>query len=212
FRSLAELSADWYWTQDETLRFTQSWSESKDMAGYAPGSWVGKTRRELVGIKLLSGSWREHQAVLEARQPFRDFAYCRVGPDGVVGYMRVSGAPVFDEQGRFKGYEGVGRDITERRRVEEELHQVQAELAHVTRATTLGELAASIAHEINQPLAAIVADASAGLNWLDAGGGKLNNVREALTAIVSDGERAAQVVARVRALLSRGSLEREPCD
>src|SRR5262249_4289748 len=95
---------------------------------------------------------------------------------------------------------------------ERALHQTQAELAHVSRVTTLGELAASIAHEINQPLAAIVADASAGLNWLDASSIKLDNVREPLTGIVGDGERAAQVVSRIRALLSRSPVERAPCD
>jgi signal transduction histidine kinase len=95
---------------------------------------------------------------------------------------------------------------------EQALHRAQTELARIARVTTLGELAASIAHEINQPLAAIVADANACLNWLGADRPDLDNVREALAAIVSDGDRAAQVVIRIRALLARSSVEREPCD
>ena len=102
-------------------------------------------------------------------------------------------------------------DITERKRAEEALHQAQAELARVTRVTTLGELAASIAHEINQPLAAIVADANACLNWLGADHPPLAQVREALGAIVSDGNRAADVLIRIRSLLARSVVAREPC-
>jgi PAS domain S-box-containing protein len=125
FRTLTKLSSDWYGKQDEDLRFTQLWSEVDDLAGYPAGSSVGKTRWELAGIKLLSGSWREHQAVLEARQSFRDLEYCRVGADGIARYISVSGAPIFDEHGRFKGYEGVGRNITERKQVEQELRARQ---------------------------------------------------------------------------------------
>ena len=75
-------------------------------------------------------------------------------------------------------------DITERKRAEDALHEARTELAHVARVTTLGELAASIAHEINQPLAAIVADANACLNWLGADRPPLDQVREALAAVV----------------------------
>ena len=102
-------------------------------------------------------------------------------------------------------------DITERKRAEDALNQARAELAHVSRVTTLGELAASIAHEINQPLAAIVADASACLNWLRDDHAPLDQVREALTAVVNDGNRAAAVLTRVRALLARSAVARQPC-
>ncbi|HMB88282.1 MAG TPA: ATP-binding protein [Methylomirabilota bacterium] len=100
----------------------------------------------------------------------------------------------------------------ERKQAEEALHQTQIELARVTRVTTLGELTASIAHEVNQPLAAIVADASACLQWLAADRPDLDSVREALAAMVKDGERAADVIGRIRALLSRSRVAPEPCD
>src|SRR5262245_39388121 len=102
-------------------------------------------------------------------------------------------------------------DITERKRAEDALHEARAELAHVTRVTTLGELAASIAHEINQPLAAIVADATACVHWLARDPPCLREVREALDAIVADGERAGQVLKRIRALLARSAVARRPC-
>jgi C4-dicarboxylate-specific signal transduction histidine kinase len=104
------------------------------------------------------------------------------------------------------------RASEERRRAREALHRAQVELAHITRVTTLGELAASIAHEINQPLAAIVADANACLHWLEANPPPLDTVRETLVAIANDSNRAAEVIARIRAFLSRSSLPHEPCD
>jgi len=100
----------------------------------------------------------------------------------------------------------------ERAQAEEALHQAQAELARVTRVTTLGELTASIAHEVNQPLAAIIADASACLRWLAAERPDLDSIREALDAVVKDAERAAEVIVRIRALLSYSPVTREPCD
>jgi PAS domain S-box-containing protein len=133
FRTLAELSADWYWKQDENLRFTHSWSEFQELAGFPNDAWLGKTRWELPGIKLLSGTWREHQALLEARQPFRDFEYCRIGPAGIARYMSISGAPILDEQGHFKGYEGIGREITERKKMEEELRESEARFRSLTK-------------------------------------------------------------------------------
>jgi signal transduction histidine kinase len=104
------------------------------------------------------------------------------------------------------------RARAERKRAEEALHQAREELAHVARVTTLGELAASIAHEINQPLAAIIADASACLNWLQADRPDLDNIRETLVAIGKDGDRAAEVITRIRALLARSSVPHRPCD
>ena len=108
--------------------------------------------------------------------------------------------------------EELRKEILERKRAEEALHQAQAELAHATRVTTLGELAASIAHEINQPLAAIVADANACLHWLEADRPDLDSVRGALAAVAEDGDRAAEVISRIRGLLSRSAVAHEPCD
>jgi C4-dicarboxylate-specific signal transduction histidine kinase len=104
------------------------------------------------------------------------------------------------------------QDITERKRTEESLRQAQAELVHVARVTTLGELAASIAHEVNQPLAAIVADANASLNRLAGANPDLDAVREALEAIVTDGHRAAEVIRRIRQLAMKSVPQKTGLD
>jgi two-component system sensor kinase FixL len=103
-------------------------------------------------------------------------------------------------------------DITARKQAESALSQAQLELARVARITTLGELTASIAHEVNQPLTAIVADSNAALNWLARETPDLEIVRETLLAIVKDSERAASVFTRIRGMLSRSVQPFHPCD
>jgi PAS domain S-box-containing protein len=103
-------------------------------------------------------------------------------------------------------------DITEQRRAEEALRQVQAELAHVSRVTTMGELTASLAHEVNQPLSAVVANGNACLRWLLADPPNLARAREAAERIVRDGKDTAEIVRRVRALFKRTAGEKVPLD
>jgi len=107
---------------------------------------------------------------------------------------------------------GLVRNVTARRRAQEELRRTQAELAHVSRVTTMGELAASIAHEVNQPLGAIVGNADICLHWLSNGQPDLGAVREALSDIISDGHRASEVIARVRALAKKSAPQKAPLD
>src|SRR2546425_475501 len=118
-------------------------------------------------------------------------------------YLAATYSPLRPESERVEGALAITRDLTDHARASEALQQAQAELAHVTRVTTLGELAASIAHEVNQPLAAIVADANASLNRLTTATPDLDSVREALHAIVKDGHRAADVIQRIRQLATR---------
>jgi C4-dicarboxylate-specific signal transduction histidine kinase len=106
----------------------------------------------------------------------------------------------------------ISRDITERRRAEDQLRTAQEELARVTRLTTLGEFAASIAHEVNQPLAAVITNANAGLRWLAAGSPNVDEAREALSRIIRDGNRASDVIARIRTLTRKTTAENVPLD
>jgi PAS domain S-box-containing protein len=215
FRDYAETASDWLWETGPDHSFTQI-SEQLTRLGIDPAGQIGVTRQDFAtDVEEEPEKWRLHVATLEAHQPFRGFVYRTASADGSVAHISTSGKPVFDADGRFLGYRGVSTDVTAAVRaeqVERALHLAQAELARVTRVTTLGELAASIAHEINQPLAAIGADANACLHWLAADRPDLDSVREALTAIVKDGDRAAAVITRIRALLARSSVAHGPCD
>jgi len=125
FRGLTALWSDWYWRQDEHLRFTYFSAAAAPPDGYPGGSAIGKTRWGLPDIVPLSSSWAEHQELLAARKPFRDFEYSRLAADGTTRYVSTSGTPIFDEKGEFRGYQGVARNITERKRVERELRSRQ---------------------------------------------------------------------------------------
>jgi PAS domain S-box-containing protein len=120
------------------------------------------------------------------------------------------GGAAFDER-RDQGVSFV-LDLTERKRVEGALRDTQTNLAHVMRMTTLGELTASIAHEVNQPLAAIVANAEACLRWLGRGTPDLDAARRSVEWVIDDGNRASEVIRRVRALAKKTDIEKVPLD
>ncbi len=203
FRTLVQFSFDVYWETDAQHRFVhQEFAESLADAPES-GSEIGKTRWEVPYLEPDEEAWRKHRETLDAHLPFRDFELARPAPDGSKRYVSVSGLPVFDDTGRFVGYRGVGRHITERRRAEEALRAMQAELAHVNRVTTMGELSASIAHEVNQPIAATVANAQAALRWLRAQPPDLDEVRASLSRIAEDGKRAGNVISGIRALIHK---------
>jgi PAS domain S-box-containing protein len=203
FRTLVQFSFDVYWETDAQHRFThQEFAESLADAP-AVGSEIGKTRWEMPYLEPDEEAWRKHRETLDAHLPFRDFELARPASDGSTRYVSVSGLPMFDDTGRFVGYRGVGRHVTERRLAEEALRAMQAELAHVNRVTTMGQLSASIAHEVNQPIAATVTNAQAAQRWLRAQPPDLDEVRASLGRIVEDGKRAGNVISGIRALIHK---------
>jgi C4-dicarboxylate-specific signal transduction histidine kinase len=108
--------------------------------------------------------------------------------------------------------EALKAENAEREQAEEALHKAQAELAHITRVTTLGELTASIAHEVNQPLSAIVTNASACLRWLAGESPNLDEAREAARRIIREGQRAGEVITRIRAMLQKTDTQKARLD
>ena len=139
-------------------------------------------------------------------------------PDRSIKFLRSVGQPQVNPSGELE-FIGTVMDITERKLAEEELHQkeaslreAQSELAHVSRVTTMGELAASIAHEVNQPLAGIVTNANASLRWLAGELPNLNEGRDSIRRIIRDGNRAADVVSRMRALFKKTRPTKERLD
>ena len=342
FRTLVQFSFDVYWETDTQHRFIrQEFAEGLADAP-APGSEIGKTRWEVPYVEPDAEAWRKHRETLDAHLPFRDFELARPAPDGGKRYVSVSGLPVFDKSGRFVGYRGVGRHITEQKKAEEalrrseaylaeaqglshtgtlvfnatapvywseesyriwgldpleglpsretvlqrihpddreranveaeqallqkrnfalefriilpdgtikyiqsigrplfsadgetvemvathvdvterkhaqeeheRLRQLESDLAHVNRVSIMGELAASLAHEILHPIATARNNARAGMRYLEMSPPNLPEVEEALACIVRDADRAKGIVDRMRDHIKKAPPRSEPFD
>jgi len=115
FRRMVELSSDWYWIQDENLRFLEL--PGLEKRGIDPARLIGKARWELPDLEPLPEKvWQQHRERLERRESFSDFVYLARDPSGELRYLSVTGEPIFDAQGSFKGYQGIGKDITDKAR------------------------------------------------------------------------------------------------
>lgn len=146
---------------------------------------------------------------LESGHPFESSARMRHA-DGSYRWMLVQCTPLRDETGQIIRWYGINTDIEDRRAAEDALHQTQAELAHMTRLTTLGELTASIAHEVNQPLAAIVTNGEACLRWLRRAEPDVDEAQSSVERIIANGRRASDVISRLRAMSRRGEPQQAP--
>jgi C4-dicarboxylate-specific signal transduction histidine kinase len=150
------------------------------------------------------------QTIGRARQDRQDFDFEHrlLMPDGHIKHVHIVGHPTFDEVGNFVEFVGTVMDVTERHRAEEERQAI----AHANRIATMGQLTASIAHEINQPIAAIVTNAEAALRWVDVAPPELQEVRQALGRIVRDGRRAGEVIGGIRALIAKAPPGKDRLD
>ena len=340
FRTLMQFSFDVYWETDAQHRFIRQDFSERVSDGPLPGSELGKTRWEVPYLEPDAEGWRTHRETLDAHLPFRDFELARPAPDGGKRYVSVSGLPLFDKTGRFLGYRGVGRHITDRKRVEEalrhsehylaeaqklshtgtivfgatgpvywseesyriwgldpqqglpdletalqrihpedrskvskevfealhqketytiefriifpdgtvkhlesigypllsadgkemiathidvterrraqaeheRLRQLESDLAHVNRLSIMGELAASLAHEILHPIATARNNARAGMRFLERSPPNLGEVRDALACIVRDADRAKDIVGRMRDHIKKAPPRTDPFD
>jgi signal transduction histidine kinase len=136
-------------------------------------------------------------------------------PDGAIKYIRSTGHPVRNISGDLLEYVGTSIDVTERKRADEErerLRQAQADLARLSRVTTMGELTASLAHEIRQPISAAATNAKTCLRWLGRDEPNVAEAGEAASRLIKDVTRAADIIGRVSSLFKKGALQREPVD
>jgi PAS domain S-box-containing protein len=333
FRTLVQFSFDVYWETDAQHRFIRQ--EFAEALTEAPVSEIGRSRWEVPYLEPDAEAWRKHRETLDAHLPFRDFELARPTPNGGKRYVSVSGLPLFDETGRFIGYRGVGRHITERKRAEEALREsearfrtfvdhatdtfmlhneigivldvnrnaceslgysrdeligmtpfffdlelnaatwqhnrehlraggiatlesryrrkdgtvfpvevrmrefcqgrqrliislsrditerkraaeafreMQAELTHANRAAAVGQVTASVAHEVSQPITAMLCNAEAALRWLGSQPANVEEVRRALASIVTDANRAGDVINWIRALIKKTPARKESID
>ena len=191
-----------------------------------PADVLGKTDADLFAREHAQAALRDEQEILRTGQPLVNREEKETWPDGHETWVSTSKLPLRDPNGRIIGTFGLSRDITEKKRAAEKLaaltgelgekneamREAQAALTHVSRVTTVGELAASIAHELTQPLAGVVTNSNACLRWLDSAPPNFEEGRQAVMRILRDGKRATEVIARIRTLLGQTRTEMVPVD
>ena len=121
FRDVAEATSDWFWQTDAEMRFTYFSERTEELGGFDPTRYIGRTRSDIAAEMLDDPKWQKHFDDLERRRPFRNFEYEFRTSSGEVLVANISGKPVFDDDGNFKGYRGAGTNITERRRTQRAL-------------------------------------------------------------------------------------------
>jgi PAS domain S-box-containing protein len=168
FRDFAEADTDWFWEMDENLRFSFFSEQFEEAVGTNPAMLIGRDRRQLLVLHgfyvddfCTEEDWEQHIQVLEAHEPFQDFRHSRRSESGQILYLSISGKPVFDADGRFRGYRGTGTNITEQVRTEKALRESERQLRlqsdraeEASRAKS--EFLANMSHEIRTPLNAIL--------------------------------------------------------
>ncbi len=180
-----------------------------DYAGLAPDAASRWDWRSALHPDDAGAALGRLAAILGSSEPGEFEARLRRA-DGMFRWFLLRAAPHLDASGDTLCWYATAMDIEDRRVAEEGLAQAQGELAHVTRMTTLGELTASIAHEVNQPLAAIVTNGEAGLRWLTRPVPDLAEVKAAMERMIADGRRASEVIWRLRAMSRKGAARHEP--
>jgi PAS domain S-box-containing protein len=199
------------WALDvATGQFIHSSEEHHRLFGFDPqeGIPVWKEWARRVHREDREGTWDKIQRGISERTDF-ELDYRTVHPDGTIKYVHALGHPVFNAADDLVEFVGTSIDMTERRRAEEARLDAQNKLAHANRVTTMGQLAASIAHEVNQPIAATLTNAQAALRWLDRQPPDLEEVRQALARIIKDDNRAAEVIDEIRALIKKTPPRRD---
>jgi two-component system, LuxR family, sensor kinase FixL len=198
------------------------WDLSKDEI------WATNARRALLGlpasgkIALEDFICRLHpddrdrirHAIHDAIHKGEDFdsEYRLILPDGVVRWMSTRGSVHFDGDGKPARLLGISIDITARKQAELDAERDRAELSHLGRVALMGEMSASIAHELNQPLAGILSNAAAGQRFIDKGDVDLREIRELLGDIIADGRRASDIMHGIRGMLKKGQVARRSVD
>jgi PAS domain S-box-containing protein len=224
FSDYAATASDWLWEIGPDYKFTLL---TENAFRSNPADRIGTLCWDhALDLETEPEKWRLVWATLDSRKPFLDFVYCSVDGSGSPMYVKVSGKPVLDANGEFRGYRGTGTDVTaiiraqraeaslrtveeEARESEQRYRKAQLELAHANRVATMGQLTSTIAHEVNQPITAAVTYALAARRWLSAEPPSFHEVDDALSLIVKEGNRASEVVGRIRALIKKAPARKD---
>jgi len=213
YRVVVETASDAIISMDEGGVIIFANAAAKSILGYEPAELMGKPLTMLMPAmmrQLHRNGFSRYVATGHRNINWRGTELTALRKNGQEFPVEIS----FGEMTRdgHKAFTGLIRDITEKKRIEETLRNTQAQLSRATRTATVGEFAASIAHEINQPLAAVVANGHACLRWLSSGPEGLAKAQEAAERIVRDGKEAGEIMRRIRVLFKKASIEKAELD
>jgi PAS domain S-box-containing protein len=191
----------------DTERRIVSWNKgAQNVFGYAPEEAIGHSADLLVPPQRLQEATSAFEGAMAGRAVV-PFETVRLRKDGTLADVSINDSPIHDQKGRIIGISSTQRNITEQKLAELEAQRLNQELSHVARVTMMGELTSSLAHELNQPLTAILSNAQAAQRLLGDGEPDLEEFREILADIVADDQRAGEIIQRLRTLLRKGELE-----
>jgi PAS domain S-box-containing protein len=205
-------TASWAWriAGGEALHLSEEWYR---IYGFDPeeglSAWAKRLQRTLPEDRA---KWQAAVDRAISEKSDYDVEVRILLPDGTVKYIHNVGHPVLNASGEVVQFVGSSMDISASKQAEEALRQAQADLARVSRVTTMGELTASLAHEVKQPITAASTNANTCLRWLASDTPNIEEARAAAMRIVKDAKRASEIISRIRLLFKKGTPQREPVD
>ncbi|MBL4739947.1 MAG: PAS domain S-box protein [Sneathiella sp.] len=205
FEAAANSASDWFWGMDENLRFNSFSDRLTEITGIDPNTMLGKTRRE--GAKTIQKNliWEQHHLDLQARLPFRDFQFTTLNDDGSPLHVSISGVPVFDEQGGFRGYQGAGRNISKEKIAAETAKKLEMQLQQSQKMEAIGQLTGGVAHDFNNILAIILGN----IDLMEDELSDAHTLRPFINAIERSANKGAQLTQRLLAYSRKQSLHPE---
>jgi PAS domain S-box-containing protein len=212
WRSIFEHSVVGIGTTDRERRYLSANPALQRMLGYSEEELRGLTSADVTHPADRNTTDRGLEAVWERRQESYHIEKRMIRKDGGVIWVNTTGAPVPATESDPAFLPAIVVNVTEQKRAEEALRISQAELARVSRLTTMGELTASIAHEVNQPLAAIAASGNACRRWLASDNPNLDRARDSVDRIIRDAHRASEIITRIRSMTRKAPPTQLPVD
>jgi PAS domain S-box-containing protein len=210
YRTVADFTYDWeYWSNlDGTLRYVSP--SCKRISGYEPDQFINNpSLSQKIVVPEDKEIWNKHNHDSQSGLKPREIQFRIRRVDGKIRWIEHACQPVTDNQGKILGFRASNRDITMRKQLEIEAQRHREELAHLVRVATMGELSAALAHELNQPLTAILSNAQAAQRFLDSKPPDYDEVRDILADIVAEDKRAGQIIQRLGLLMKKDEVRLE---
>ena len=213
YRTVADFTHDWEYWESPTGEMLYVSPSCLRITGYEASAFRDDPRlTHTIIVPEDYAAWLRHREDAMAGRGAEMVEFRVVRRDGATAWIQHVCRPVTDATGRFRGIRASNRDVTRSKRLEEEALHLRRDLAHAARLTTMGELTASLAHELNQPLTAIMVNAQAARHLIEASPPDLAETRQALQEIIDNNRRAGDVIKRIRALVRKESVAAVPVD